>query len=46
VRKEHHLSDLDETFHTFIKFKMKLNPEKCVFGAISGKFLGYMVSGN
>ena len=23
---------------------MKLNPSKCVFGVVSGKFLGFMVS--
>jgi hypothetical protein len=37
-------SDLAETFDNLRKFKMKLNPEKCTFGATSGKFLGCMVS--
>ena len=26
------------------RYKMKLNPNKCVFGVESGKFLGYVVS--
>ena len=39
-----HLDDLEETFATLKKHKMKLNPSKCVFGVASGKFLGFMVS--
>ena len=39
-----HLSDLGETFDRLRFFKMKLNPVKHVFGASSGKFLGYLVS--
>ena len=38
------LSDLRETFDNLRKYKMKLNPKKCVFGVSSGKLLGYMVS--
>jgi hypothetical protein len=38
------LSDLEETFGNFQKFRMMLNPKKCVFGVSSGKLLGYMVS--
>ena len=38
------LSDLRETFDNLRKYKMKLNPKKCVFGVSSGKILGYMVS--
>jgi hypothetical protein len=36
--------DLKETFDNLRKFKMMLNPKKCVFGVSSGKLLGYMVS--
>jgi hypothetical protein len=36
--------ELAETFDNLRKFKMKLNPEKCIFGVPSGKLLGYMVS--
>ena len=39
-----HLDDLKETFATLKKYKMRLNPSKCVFGVASGKFLGFMVS--
>lgn len=39
-----HVADLAEAFDTFRKYHMKLNPQKCVFGVDSGKFLGFMVS--
>ena len=39
-----HLDDLRETFNTLRKYKMKLNPTKCVFAISSGKFLGFMIS--
>nr|XP_023899793.1 uncharacterized protein LOC112011661 [Quercus suber] len=39
-----HLDDLQETFETLRRYKMKLNPNKCAFGVSSGKFLGFMVS--
>ena len=39
-----HLEDLQETFDTLRRYKMKLNPTKCIFGVSSGKFLGFMVS--
>jgi hypothetical protein len=32
------------TFDNMRKFKMKLNPKKCIFGVPSGKLLGYIVS--
>jgi hypothetical protein len=38
------LDDLKETFDNLHKYKMMLNPEKCVFGVSSEKLLGYMVS--
>jgi hypothetical protein len=38
------LDDLKETFNNLCKFKMMLNPKKCIFGVSSGKLLGYMVS--
>jgi hypothetical protein len=38
------LDDLKETFDNLRKFKMMLNPKKCVFGMSSGKLLGYMIS--
>ena len=39
-----HLDDLKEMFATLKKYQMRLNPSKCVFGVVSGKFLGFMVS--
>jgi hypothetical protein len=38
------LNDLKETFNNIRKYKMMLNPKKCVFGVSSGKLLSYMVS--
>jgi hypothetical protein len=38
------LDDLKETFNNLRKYKIMLNPKKCVFGVSSGKLLGYMVS--
>jgi hypothetical protein len=38
------LDDLKETFDNLRKFKMMLNPKKCIFEVSSGKLLGYMVS--
>ncbi|KAK8948470.1 hypothetical protein KSP39_PZI005589 [Platanthera zijinensis] len=39
-----HIQDLEETFATLRKFKMRLNPLKCVFGASRGKFLGHLLT--
>jgi hypothetical protein len=38
------LDNLKETFNNLPKYKMMLNPKKCVFDVSSGKLLGYMVS--
>src|SRR3954466_16134180 len=38
------LGDLRETFAALNKYRIKLNPKKCVFGVPAGKLLGYMVS--
>ena len=38
------MDDLQETFDTLRRYKMKLNLRKCAFGVASGKFLGFMVS--
>ena len=42
--EEKHLNDLQETFETFRRYKMKLNPSKCAFGVSSVKLLGFMIS--
>jgi hypothetical protein len=38
------IADLAETFANLRVYRWKLNPEKCVLGAPSGKLLGFMVS--
>jgi hypothetical protein len=38
------LEDLKETFDNLCKYKMMLNPNKCVFDVSLGKLFGYMVS--
>ena len=38
------MDDLKETFTTFRKYQMRLNPRKCAFEVASRKFLGVMVS--
>ena len=42
--KDNHLDDLRETFNTLQSYTMKLNPNKCAFGVMMGKLLGFMVS--
>jgi len=39
-----HVTDLAEMFETLRRYQMKWNPQKCVFGVVSRKFLGFMVS--
>jgi ribonuclease HI len=42
--KEDHLDDLTDTFANMRYARLRLNPEKCVFGVRQGKILGYLVS--
>ena len=42
--EEKHLDNLQEIFDMLRQYNMKLNPSKCTFGVLSGKFLGFMVS--
>jgi ribonuclease HI len=42
--KEYHLADLAETFANMRDARLRLNPEKCVFGVPQGKILGYLAS--
>lgn len=39
-QEKDHVGDLRETFETLRKFKLRLNPKKCVLGVLAGKFLG------
>ena len=41
--EDDHLDNLKETFDTLRSYNMKLNPSKCAFGVIAGKFLGFIV---
>ncbi|XP_074327272.1 uncharacterized protein LOC141665190 [Apium graveolens] len=43
-RAKDYISDLAEMFHILRKYRIKLNPQKCVFGVESGKLLGFMVN--
>jgi len=43
-QEDDHLEDLKETFDTLRSYNIKLNPKKCAFGVMAGKFLGFMVS--
>ncbi|KAM1305569.1 hypothetical protein ACFX2F_023089 [Malus domestica] len=41
--EEHHLIDLKQALTRMTIHKLKMNPNKCVFGVRSGKFLGFLV---
>ena len=43
-QREQHATDLEELFTTIAKYRLKLNPEKCVFGVEAGKFLGFLLT--
>ena len=39
-----HLIDLRKLFKRLIKYRLRLNPNKCVFRSSSGKLLDFIVS--
>ena len=39
-----HLEDLRKLFKCLIKYRLRLSPNKCFFGASLGKLLGFIVS--
>ena len=39
-----HITDLGSIFEILRKHRLRLNTSKCLFGILSGKFLGYMVT--
>jgi hypothetical protein len=43
-KRASYISDLTENFTNMRKAKLKLNPEKCVFGVTRGRVLGCLVS--
>jgi len=44
-QKEQHVADLEELFTTIVKYKLKLNPKKCVFRVEASKFFGFLLTG-
>jgi len=42
--KGQHVVDLEELFTIISKYRLKFNPEKCVFGVEAGKFLGFLLT--
>ena len=44
LEKDKHVADLEELFTTIARYKLKLNPEKCIFGVEAGKFMGFLLS--
>ena len=43
--EEQHLDHLHKLFERLNKYKLRLNPNKCIFGVRSGKLIGFVVSG-
>ena len=39
-----HLVDLRKLFKHLVKYKLRINPNKYVFGASSGKLLGFIIN--
>lgn len=44
LREEEHLEPLKETFDVLEKYQLRLNPTKCNFAILAGKFLGHLVT--
>jgi len=42
--KDQYVADLEELFTTIAKYRLKMNPEKCVFTVEAGKFLGFLLT--
>jgi hypothetical protein len=38
------IADLEETFASLREGRWKLNPNKCIFGVLFGKLLGFIIS--
>jgi len=43
-QREQHVADLEDLFTTIDKYRLKLNPKKCVFGEEASKFLGFLLT--
>lgn len=44
AKETNHSADLEEAFTNLHRHQIKLNPRKCMFGVIAGKFLGFMIT--
>ncbi|KAL6144939.1 hypothetical protein ACLB2K_055629 [Fragaria x ananassa] len=44
VKAGGHVVNLKIIFEILLKYKMRLNPDKCFFGITSSKFMRYMIS--
>ena len=44
TRAELHIAHLSEAFQILRNYNIKLNPAKCAFGVLAGKFLGFIVN--
>ncbi|XP_061993706.1 uncharacterized protein LOC133711622 [Rosa rugosa] len=44
ITMEDHIKNLGIVFDILLQYGMRLNPDKCVFGVLGGKFLGFVVS--
>jgi len=42
--KEDHVKDVKTMFERMKQYKLRIKPQKCVFGVSSGKLLGHIVS--
>jgi len=42
--RDQHVADLEELFTTIVKYRLKMNPEMCVFRVEVGKFLGFLLT--
>ena len=41
---ELHIAHLSEAFQILRNYNMKLNPDKCAFRVLAGKFIGFIVN--
>ncbi|KAL6179227.1 hypothetical protein ACLB2K_050743 [Fragaria x ananassa] len=41
---EEHVMHLEKVFKVILRYEMRLNPQKCIFGVVKGKFLGHIIS--
>jgi len=44
LEKSRHVIDMEELFITIARYKLKLNPEKCIFDVQAEKFMGFLFS--